>query len=70
MYMFIALFDNMYENAINDDPVSLEIKIDTYGDDEIISESTVWKWAIDKAFDYQKKHDNLSFATLKLIYIS
>lgn len=69
MYHFIAIFDNMYADAINDDPVTIDIKVDTIPYGSEITERDVWKYAIDQAFDFQKKHDNLSFARLQLLTI-
>ena len=69
MYHFIAIFDNMYEDALNDDPVTIDIKVDTIPYGSEITERDIWKYAIDKASDFQKKHDNLSLARLQLLTI-
>lgn len=69
MYQFIALYQDMRFDA-SDEPVMHSISIDTYCYEEDIPESTVWKWAIDKAFEYKNKFDYLSFSTLDLVSIS
>ena len=69
MYHFIAHFTDMTTNAINDDPVSVGIEVDSYPYDNM-TECDAWKVAIDRAFDYCKQHDNLSFDTIQLLSIS